>query len=202
MTTSLLQASKVSGLARSTITYISRRRDDAMWVVHLKRLVNEHPGIGIWKAFRRLRYGGYSINVDDVNRQALWIEPDVSLPAIRVIRVLEQLKTMRVLPRMLRVDNGPELVSNKLGQWCRRHDIELIFIEPGKPTQNTYIERFNRTLRGEVLNAYAFNTLREVRERIKVFIVDYYHNRPHDSLGYQTPIQLLQKYQSSNLQLQ
>ena len=260
---SVLQASRATGVARSTITYVPRERGDGPWIDQLNRLVSEHPGIGFWKAFRRLRHAGHTVNhkrlhriytamglsirrrsrrrlparakqrlfapdapnmvwsmdfmhdslwdgrrfrllnvVDDFNRQALWIEPDVSLPAARVIRVLEQLRSSRGLPRMIRVDNGPELISDRLGQWCKAHDVELIFIEPGKPTQNAYVERFNRTLRGEVLNAYAFKTLREVRDRIDLFIFDYNHNRPHDSLGNHTPIQFLQKHESSNLQLQ
>lgn len=133
--------------------------------------------------------------VDDYNRQVLWIEPDVSLPAGRVIRVLEQLRESRGLPEMIRVDNGPELISAKLDIWCRENKVSLAFIQPGKPTQNAFIERFNRTLRTEILNAYIFKSLHDVREKTQWFIHDYNHNRPHDSLGKRTPMQVLQNHQ-------
>jgi len=139
--------------------------------------------------------------LDDFNRQVLWIESDSSLPADRVIRVLNNLKESRGLPKMIRVDNGPELISIKLDVWCRDHGVTLAFIQPGKPTQNAFIERFNQTVRTEVLNAYVFRTLGEVRVHINEFIFDYNHNRPHDSLGNMTPMQLHLKHESSTLQL-
>lgn len=97
--------------------------------------------------------------LDEGVREALAIEVDTSLPAERVIRVLEQLKDSRPLPRQIRVDNGPELISSKLVAWCERHQINLHHIQPGKPTQNAYIERFNRTYLREVLDAYLFGSL-------------------------------------------
>ena len=95
--------------------------------------------------------------------------------------------------------NGPELISLKLDLWCRDNGVTLAFIQPGKPTQNAFIERFNRTLRNEVLNAYVFKTINDVRDRMENFIFDYNHNRPHDSLGNQTPMQLYQKHESLSL---
>ena len=103
--------------------------------------------------------------IDDYNRQVLSIEADTSLPALRVIRVLERLKHTRGLPTMIRVDNGPEFISQKLDQWCKEHQITLAFIQPGKPTQNAYIERLNGSMRQELLNTYVFKTLDEVREK-------------------------------------
>lgn len=131
--------------------------------------------------------------IDDFNRQVLWIEPDHSIGAGRVIRVLEQLAQLRDLPKMIRVDNGPELTSIALDHWCRDHRITLAFIQPGKPTQNAFIERFNQTLRKEVLNAYVFKTIPQVREIIDEFIIDYNHHRPHQSLGNQSPINYLEQ---------
>ncbi len=92
---------------------------------------------------------------------------------------------------MIRVDNGPEFISQKLDQWCKQHQITLAFIQPGKPTQNAYIERLNGSMRQELLNAYVFKTLDEVRTKTKQWMYDYNHHRPHKSLGYKTPIELL-----------
>jgi putative transposase len=152
-----------------------------------------HDSLWSGKCFRMLNI------LDDYNRQVLWIETDVSLPAQRVTRVLDYLKESRGLPEMIRVDNGPELISLKLDLWCRDNGVTLAFIQPGKPTQNAFIERFNRTLRNEVLNAYVFKTITDVRDRMENFIFDYNHNRPHDSLGNQTPMQLYQKHESLSL---
>jgi len=129
--------------------------------------------------------------IDDYNRQVLWIEADTGLPALRVIRVLDRLKESRGLPEMIRVDNGPEFISHKLDMWCKQNKVTLAFIQPGKPTQNAYIERLNGTIRNELLNAYVFKTLDEVREKAEQWKYDYNHKRPHKSLGYKTPVELL-----------
>jgi putative transposase len=129
--------------------------------------------------------------IDDFNRQVLWIETDHGLPALRVIRVLEQLKASRGLPKMIRVDNGPELISTKLDLWSRENNVTLAFIQPGEPTQNAYIERFNQTLRKDVLNAYVFRTLPELREKLDEFQLDYNFNRPHWALNKKAPADLL-----------
>ena len=81
--------------------------------------------------------------IDDFNREVLAIEPALSIPADRVIRVLNQVIELNGKPKWIRVDNGPEFISKKLDEWCKTHDIKLRFIEPGKPTQNAFIERFN-----------------------------------------------------------
>lgn len=129
--------------------------------------------------------------IDDFNRQILAVEVDTSLPALRVIRVLERLKESRGLPQMIRVDNGPEFISAKLDLWCNDNGIKLIFIRPGKPTENAYVERFNGSFRRELLNAYVFRSLKEVRELADEFIHDYNTNRPHAALNYMTPIEYL-----------
>jgi len=102
--------------------------------------------------------------IDDYNRESLAIEIDTSLPALRVIRTLQRLIEMRTKPKMIRVDNGPEFISDKLQQWCNDQDIRLQFIQPGKPVQNAFIERNNGSLRKELLDAYLFYSLQEVRE--------------------------------------
>lgn len=125
--------------------------------------------------------------VDDFNREILSIEIDLNLPAIRVIRVLDRIAAWRGYPAMLRVDNGPELISVLLAEWAEKHGVFLDFIEPGKPTQNSYVERFNRTYRTEVLDFYVFKTLNEVREITDVWVRQYNEERPHESLGNLTP---------------
>ncbi|MEI6984175.1 DDE-type integrase/transposase/recombinase, partial [Klebsiella pneumoniae] len=87
--------------------------------------------------------------VDDFNREALSIEIDLNLPAQRVVRVLDRIAANRGYPAMLRLDNGPEFISLALAEWAEKHAIKLEFIQPGKPTQNAFIERFNRTYRTE-----------------------------------------------------
>lgn len=101
--------------------------------------------------------------IDDFNREALKIAIDTSLPAKRIVRALDELIELRGKPAGLRMDNGPELISDELARWARRHGIERRFIQPGKPMQNGLIERFNRTYREKVLDCDVFETLGEVR---------------------------------------
>jgi putative transposase len=129
--------------------------------------------------------------IDDFNREALRIEIDTSLPARRVVRALNELIEIRGKPAGLRMDNGPELISDELEKWARRHGIERRFIQPGKPMQNGLIERFNRTYREEVLNCYVFETLGEVRRMTADWLTRYNEIRPHESLGNVAPRQYL-----------
>ncbi|OBT09343.1 transposase [Vibrio sp. UCD-FRSSP16_10] len=133
--------------------------------------------------------------LDDFNREILAVEIDLSLPTVRVLRVLEQVVAWRGYPQKIRMDNGPEFISLKLAEWAEENQVELEFIKPGKPTQNSYIERFNRTYRDAILNMYMFKTLREVRELTKSWINEYNSERPHDSLGDLTPWEYLAKSQ-------
>ncbi|MFZ9387272.1 MAG: IS3 family transposase [Chitinophagaceae bacterium] len=125
--------------------------------------------------------------IDDYNRESLAIEIDTSLPALRVIRTLNQLIETRSKPKTIRVDNGPEFVSDRLQQWCDDHGITLQFIQPGKPMQNGYVERNNGSLRKELLDAYLFYSLQEVREMAREWQRDYNCERPHESLGFVPP---------------
>lgn len=132
--------------------------------------------------------------IDDYNRESLWIEVDTSLPALRVIRVLEQLLELRSKPNRIRVDNGPEFISDRLGNWCEERQILLQFIQPGKPTQNGFVERNNGSLRKELLNAYHFFSLQEVRIMAEEWQQDYNHDRPHDSLGNVSPKEFINPF--------
>lgn len=127
--------------------------------------------------------------IDDFNREALAIEVDTSLPAQRVVRVLDALAAWRGYPKRLRSDNGPEFISNKLDEWAEKNGILHDFIEPGKPAQNAYIERFNRTYREEVLDLYLFDTLAEARKITEAWLEEYNAIRPHEGLGGMTPYQ-------------
>jgi putative transposase len=129
--------------------------------------------------------------LDDFNREALAIEVDTSLRAERVIRVLQQIVKWRGKPQRIRVDNGPEFVSSKLGLWCEEHQINLQFIQPGKPSQNAYIERFNGSFRRDVLDAYLFETLAQVRILADEWMNDYNFDRPHDALNGRSPADML-----------
>ena len=135
------------------------------------------------RAFRTLNI------LDDFNREALWIEVDTSLPAERVIRVLEMLISWRGCHGQIRMDNGPELISHRLEQWAEERKITLAHIQPGKPAQNAFIERFNRTFREDVLDAYLFSSLTEAREIAEVWLEEYNAIRPHKALQGLSPYQ-------------
>lgn len=126
--------------------------------------------------------------IDDYNREALSIDPYFSIPAEQVINTLEQIIHDKGKPRQIRVDNGPEFISSALSEWCKKSGIKLHFIQPGKPTQNAYIERFNRTYREHLLDAYLFEDLLQVRTLSEDWMNDYNNQRPHESLGNLTPI--------------
>ena len=125
-----------------------------------------------------------TLNVlDEGVREALDIVIDTSIPGGRVVRTLDRLIEWRGKPDAIRVDNGPEYISQVFADWCKDHGVKLNYIRPGKPNQNAYIERFNRTYRHEVLNAYVFQSLHQVREITPAWINEYNEERPHDSLG-------------------
>jgi len=129
--------------------------------------------------------------IDDYNREALTIDVDRSLPAGRVVRALDRAAAWRGYPKKLRVDNGPELTSVRLADWADDNDVELEFTEPGRPMQNGFVERFNRTYRTEVLDLYIFKKLKEVQEITDNWVIEYNEERPHESLGNLTPKEYL-----------
>jgi putative transposase len=127
--------------------------------------------------------------VDDFNREVLAVEVDTNLPSGRVARVLDRIAAERgCYPTKIRLDNGPEFVGSVMAAWAEERGVNLEFIQPGKPTQNSYIERFNRTYREEVLDLYIFNSLSEVREATEDFVREYNEFRPHESLGDVSPL--------------
>jgi putative transposase len=129
--------------------------------------------------------------LDDFNREGLGIEIDFSLPAERVIRSLEQIIEWRGKPSAIRCDNGPEYISKLLMEWAEKHNIKLLFIQPGNPQQNAYVERYNRTVRYDWLNQYLFHDISEVQEFATKWLWDYNNTRPNMAIGGITPKQRL-----------
>jgi putative transposase len=131
--------------------------------------------------------------VDDFNREGLGIEVDFSLPATRVTRALDRIIEWRGAPLAIRVDNGPEYISDCLHQWAETRGIAIQHIQPGKPQQNAYIERYNRTVRHEWLDQYMFATIKEVQDYATEWLWTYNNDRPNMGLGGITPAQKLKQ---------
>ena len=127
--------------------------------------------------------------IDDFNREGLAIEADFSLPSERVIRCLEQVIEWRGKPRAIRCDNGPEYISNKIQVWAKKQKIQLNYIQPGKPQQNAYIERFNRTVRYDWLCQHLFVSIEEVQDYATTWLWAYNNERPNMGIGGITPSQ-------------
>lgn len=126
--------------------------------------------------------------IDDYNREALESEIDFSLPSTRVIRVLNRLIEYRSKPFAIRCDNGPEYISDILKRWAKKNDIELWYIQPGNPQQNGYVERFNRTMRYELLNQCLFESIEQVKQQSTQWIWMYNNVRPHMANGGMPPV--------------
>jgi putative transposase len=129
--------------------------------------------------------------IDEGNREGLEIAMGVSLPSRRVVRVLNELVAVHGRPTALRTDNGPEFTAQPLVDWCAEHGVAMHYIQPGKPDQNAYIERFNRTYRTEVLNAHLFESIAELQTATDQWLRIYNSERPHDSLGRVPPLTFL-----------
>lgn len=137
--------------------------------------------LGDGRAFRSLTI------VDDCTRESPAIEVDFSLPGTRVVAVLDRLARTRGLPKAIVCDNGPEFAGEALDEWAYRHGVVLDFIDPGKPTQNAFIERFNGTFREECLNESWFVSLADAQQTIEAWRVEYNTDRPHSRLRDRTP---------------
>lgn len=127
--------------------------------------------------------------IDDNDRVAVAQEVAMSFPSRRVIRALEKVIWINGKPDNIRCDNGPEFICKDFWEWCEGNDIKILFTQPGCPTQNGYIERFNGSYRRAVLDAYIFRTIEEVRQRTEVWNEYYNYERPHESLGNKTPME-------------
>jgi len=141
--------------------------------------------LGDGRAFRLLNV------LDDFNREGLGIEVDFSLPAERVIRSLERIIEWRGQPKSIRVDNGPEYISGKLLAWAEKRQISIRHIQPGKPQQNAYIERYNRTVRHEWLDQNIIDSIKEAQDYATRWLWTYNNDRPNMGIGGITPAQKL-----------
>jgi len=125
--------------------------------------------------------------LDEFTRESPAIEIGRSIRARDVIAVLEYLFIVRPVPRFIRSDNGPEFIADAIKKWLQRKDVETLYIEPGSPWENGYIESFNGRLRDEILNREVFYSVKEAKVLVEDWRLEYNNHRPHSGLGYMTP---------------
>lgn len=135
--------------------------------------------------------------LDDYNRKAISIEAEFSFASTSVITAMQRAIHEHGKPQKVRVDNGPEFISSVFTDWCEKQNIQVQYIQPGKPVQNAYIERFNRTFRQDVLDAYLFEDLMQVRLLAEEWMEDYNNHRPHEALGGMSPKKFEQTFSSA-----
>ncbi len=131
--------------------------------------------------------------IDDYNREIIAMEVGTSMPSERVLSILEKVIWCVGKPESIRVDNGPEFIADVFKSWCNGNGIKIKYIQPGKPTQNSFVERFNGSYRRGILDAYLFDNLNQVRELTEIWMNDYNKSRPHESLGDISPKAYLEK---------
>lgn len=129
--------------------------------------------------------------LDDYNREALAIEIEYSFPSQKVVEVVRQIIEWRGRPQEIRSDNGPEFIAKAFEGFCENSTIEHILIQKGKPTQNGYVERFNRSYREDVLDLNIFENIQQVRQKTEEFLDDYNNFHPHKSLADMSPVEFM-----------
>jgi len=162
--------------AKTRMPLVLPTRANQMWTMDFTR-----DSLASGRKFRTLNL------MDGYTREALWIEIDTSLPGLRVVQVLERVAQERSLPEVIQVDCGPEFISRVVDQWAYANGVTLHFMDPGKPVQ--IIESFNGKFRDECLNQNWHTSLEDARRSIEAWRVDYNTVRPHNSLGYLTPVE-------------
>jgi len=126
---------------------------------------------------------------DEYSRESLRIVVGRSLKSHDVIEALGHLFAIRGCPTYLRSDNGPEFISGVVVEWLDMLGVDTLFIEPGSPWENAFVESFNSRFRDELLNREVFGNMLEARVLIEDYHREYNERRPHSSLGYQTPLE-------------
>lgn len=132
--------------------------------------------------------------VDDFTRESLVMHVERSIRSGDLVNIFEQLKSSRGLPKTVRCDNGPELTAIDMDLWAFRNGVEIKTIQPGKPTQNAFVESFNGKFRAECLDQNWFNSIQEAKDKIEMWRKDYNQNRPHSSLNMKTPNEFAKEY--------
>ena len=130
--------------------------------------------------------------IDEFTRECPAIVVERSIDADRVVATLDRLVVERGVPGFVRFDNGPEFIAYAVADWCRFNGVGAVFIDPGSPWQNAWIESFNGRLRDELLNAWRFDSLLEAKVLIEDWRIDYNLNRPHSAHGDLTPSEFAQ----------
>ena len=136
--------------------------------------------------------------IDEFTREAIEIKVERSIGADAVVACLEKLSATRRAPNFIRMDNGPEFVAHALDDWCRFNGTASVFIDPGSPWQNAWIESFNGRMRDEFLNGQLFDSLLEAQVLIEDWRIDYNVNRTHSGLGRKTPTEFKQAWNIRN----
>ena len=139
--------------------------------------------------------------MDEFTREGLAIDVATSMPAAKVLTVLDRLVHAHGAPQFIRSDNGPEFIALTVRGWLARHQTATLYIDPGCPWQNGYEERFNGTVRDECLNSHSFHTVTEARVVLTAYLREYNEERPHSSLGYRTPAEFKQEWLAQQPQL-
>jgi putative transposase len=143
-----------------------------------------------------------SAKISQSSRKLLAIVVDTPIPSGRVIRELDRLVEFFGKPAAFRCENGPEFCAQAFVDWCKQHGVEIRYIQPGKPNQNAFIERFNKSYRDEVLDAHLFSTLDQVHEISETWKNLYNEYRPHDALGRMPPTMYMRKLKLENSNLE
>jgi putative transposase len=141
--------------------------------------------------------------IDEFTREcpAIRVERSLNLNADDVVDCLDRIAMVRGYPVYLRMDNGPEFVAAAVRDWCQFNRTHTMFIEPGSPWQNAWIESFNARIRDELLNLEQFDSLLEAKILIEDWRNDYNNLRPHSSLGRKTPTNYAQTWTNKQNQL-
>jgi len=140
--------------------------------------------------------------IDERSRECLAIEVGRTIDADGVVAVLDRLARQRGAPRYVRFDHGPEFIALAVADWCRFIGTDTVFIDPGSPWQNAWIESFNGRLRDEFLNVQVFEILLEAQVLLEDWRIDYNTNRPHSSLGWLSPVEFIEARLTDREQLQ
>jgi len=125
--------------------------------------------------------------LDEFTRESPAIEVGRSVRAKDVIAVLEYLFVVRGAPKFIRSDNGPEFIADKIKKWLKKNHVETLYVEPGSPWENGYIESFNGKLRDDILDRELFYSVKEAKVIVEDWRLEYNNHRPHSGLGYMTP---------------